>query len=83
MAGARSWDNHLYLFTNDTVHGWVDLNRGTGSEATDHERLAAFAISVAVQATGKKVHGQYWGYDPNWGGGAGHFDRVRVSLDPC
>jgi hypothetical protein len=48
VAGARSWDNHLYLFINDTVHGWVDLNRGTGSEATDHERLAAFAIGVAA-----------------------------------
>lgn len=79
---ARSWDNHLYLVINDTVHGWVDLNPNSGNPATDNERRAAFAIGVAAQASGKKVHVQYWGYDPNWGGGAGHFDSVRLALDP-
>jgi hypothetical protein len=78
---ARSWDNHLYLVINDTVHGWVDLNPTTGNEATNNERRSAFAIGVAAQASGKKVYVQYWGYDPNWGSGAGHFDSVRLALD--
>jgi len=80
VAHVRSFDRHVYLWISDTLKGWVDLNQGTGSTATDMTRLGTFAVAAAAAAAGKKVNCRVWGYDPNWGGGAGHFDRVELWL---
>lgn len=68
---ARSWDHNVYLSMGSEVKGWVDL----GSNAF------AFAIAAAAEAAKRPIYVKYWGYDPNWGSGAGHFDGVHVSLD--
>jgi len=71
VAWCRSFDEHVYLTvtTEPKVRGWVRVD------------VRSFAICAAAQAAGRIVFVKYWGYDPNWGNGAGLFAGVQVALN--
>lgn len=67
----RSFDEHVYLrlMTEPKVKGWVRVDP------------RAFSICAAAQAAGQQLFVKYWGFDPNWGNGAGMFAGVQVALN--
>jgi len=80
VAHVRSVDNNVYLWISETLKGWLDLNPNTGNQTTNMNRLATFAIAAAASAAGRKVNCRVFGHEPNWGKGAGHFDRAELWL---
>ncbi len=66
---SRSWDKHVYLWMDERTKGFVEVDD------------RAFAIAAACEAADRPVAVTFWGYDPNWSDGSGHFDGVLLAMD--
>jgi hypothetical protein len=65
----RSWDKHVYLYLDENLKGFVEVDD------------RAFAIAAACEVASRPVAVKYWGYDPNWSDGSGRFDGVLMAMD--
>lgn len=68
VTNCRSWEKGVHIVLTNGDAGWIE------------EDSQLVAIAAGAEAAGKPVYIKYKSYDPNWGGGAGHFFDVKMSL---